>query len=109
MSTLWERAAKEPTPVAVEAELTVNAIEKAVQEQSSEWKSIKDAALANLAERPGAMSPRPGSSPMAPRLTKPLPAIPAFVEKPVQTPKKRRSARRKKIVKSESPEASGVA
>ncbi len=113
MSTLWERAAEEPPPVAVEAELTVDAIEKAEAQRSSEWQAVKEAALASLPEIPAVPSPRPGSSPMAPRLARPepeeLPAIPIFAERPARAPKKRKSAKRKKPAGTESPEASGVA
>ena len=107
MSTLWERAAEEPPPVAVETELTVNAIEKAESQRSSEWQAVKEAALANLAEKPAVLSPPPGSSPMAPRLARPqpeeLPTIPVFAEKPATAPKKRKSAKRKKIPRLKAP------
>jgi diguanylate cyclase (GGDEF)-like protein/PAS domain S-box-containing protein len=120
MSNLWERATHEPVPVPVETELTVDAIEHAEQlhenaepTQSPEWQAIKAVALAIQAQKPGGMSPPPGSSPMAPRLVRStleeLPSIPPSESKPEKKPKKKTAAKRKQAAKKESPEASGVA
>ncbi len=115
MSTLWERAAREPLPVAVETELTVDAIEKAVSEKNSEWEAIKEVALAIEAEKSVGMSPPLGSSPMAPRLVKPVPKeVPAPPEAeieitPVKKPKKKKiAAKKNQEPNKESSEASGV-
>ena len=112
MSNLWERANHEPVPVAIEADLTVDAIEKAASEKNSEWQAMKEAALAIQAEKSAVKSPPPGSSPMAPRLLKTvleeLPPLPVPAEKPVKVPKKKMPAKRKKAPRKESPETSGV-
>jgi hypothetical protein len=72
MSNLWERAAHEPTPVAVDKDFSVMAIDIAVSQKNSEWEMMKEVALAIQAEKSAALPP-PGSSPMAPRFSKPLP------------------------------------
>jgi EAL domain-containing protein (putative c-di-GMP-specific phosphodiesterase class I) len=120
MSNLWERATHEPVPLPVETELTVDAIESAQQPmvnagppQSDEWKAIKAVAMAIQARKPVAISPPPGSSPMAPRLVRAepeeLPGIPLSVPKPAKKPKRKNPAKKRQASKKETPEASGVA
>ena len=120
MSNLWERATHEPVPLPVETELTVDAIESAQQPlvnagppQSDEWKAIKAVALAIQARKPVAISPPPGSSPMAPRLVRAepeeLPGIPLSVPKPAKKPKRKTPGKKRQASKKETPEASGVA
>jgi hypothetical protein len=122
MSNLWERATREPVPLPVETELTVDASESAeqpqldpVQTQDPDWLAVKAVALAIQAEKAAAQLPRPGSSPMAPRPRpirlepEELPSLPLSQGQPMKKPKKKTPAKKRLAPKKESPEASGVA
>ena len=113
MSTLWERAAKEPAPLATDREITTSAIAKADIQQNAEWETIKDVALAVHAKKLVESMPPPGSSPMAPRLTKPapveLPALSEIRDEPAKKEKKKPAAKKKRLPKKDNPESSSVA
>lgn len=116
ISTLWERATREPELALRDGELSSAAIEEAVAQRQRALAAERQAAAA-LAERV-AEAPPPGSSPMAPRPSKQepieLPSI--FPPKPVPVARKPAKAKpakktRKKPVKTARPKAtaSGVA
>jgi hypothetical protein len=111
MSNLWERAAHEPTPVAVDKDFSVRAIDIAVSQKNSEWEMMKEVALAIQAEKSAALPP-PGSSPMAPRFSKPLPEelppLPVAEDKPAKKPKKKPGGKKKPALKNEDPKPSSV-
>ena len=104
MSNLWERAAHEPTPIAVDKDFSVKAIDIAVSQKNSEWEMMKEVALAIQAEKSAALPPL-GSSPMAPRFSKPvaeeLPPLPVVEDKPAKKPKKKTTAKKKQVSKQE--------
>ena len=112
MSNLWERAAHEPTPVAVDTDFSVRAIDIAVSQKNSEWEMMKEVALALQAEKSSSL-PLPGSSPMAPRFSKPvaeeLPPLPVAEDKPAKKAKKKPAGKKKQVIKNEDPKPSSVA
>ena len=132
MSNLWERAAHEPTPVAVDKDFSVMAIDIAVSQKNSEWEMMKEVALAIQAEKSAALPP-PGSSPMAPRFSKPLPEelpplpeelpplpeelppvpeelppMPVVEEKSAKKTKKKPAGKKKQVLNKEDPKPSSV-
>jgi hypothetical protein len=112
MSTLWERAAHEPVPPAVDAELTTSAIEKAGSQKNAEWETVKEVALAIQAKKLNETTPPLGSSPMAPRLVKPalvdLPTIVANENKLEKKPRKKSAAKKKRVSEKLDPKPSSV-
>jgi hypothetical protein len=111
MSNLWERAAHEPTPVAVDKDFSVRAIDIAVSQKNSEWEMMKEVALAIQAEKSAAL-PLPGSSPMAPRFSKSLPEelppLPVAEHRPAKKPKKKPAGKKKQELRKEDPKPSSV-
>jgi EAL domain-containing protein (putative c-di-GMP-specific phosphodiesterase class I) len=112
ISTLWERAAHEPAPVAKNTEFTVSAIENAVSQKNAEWETIKEVAPAIHAEKTGEKPPPLGSSPMAPRLARPAPAeLPttlATKDKSAKKVKMKPVTKKKRAFEKEHPKPSSV-
>jgi outer membrane biosynthesis protein TonB len=112
MSTLWERAAHEPEPLAVATEVTTSAIENAASRKTFEQDAVKEVARAIEVEKTAEKVPPLGSSPMAPRVAKlvpeELPPLAAVKDKPAKKLKKKPAEKKKPAPESDQSKPSGV-
>ena len=112
MSTLWERAAHEPVPLAVDTEVTTSAIENAASRKTSEREAVKEVARAMEVEKTAEKVPPLGSSPMAPRVAKlapeELPPLAAVKGKPAKKLKKTPPEKKQLASESDQSKPSGV-
>jgi len=105
-------AAHEPASVAMDKDFSVRAIDIAVSQKNSEWEMMKEVALATHAEKSASLPPL-GSSPMAPRFSKPvaeeLPPLPLAEDRVAKKSKKKPAGKKKQALKNEDPKPSSVA
>ena len=116
MSNLWERAAHEPVPFAVETELTASAIENAsIPRKTSRASGSGKGSCPghtggkNCRESPAARFVTHGAARCANPHLKNCHAFPWLKSKPAKKPKKKPAEKKKLASKKESPKPSGVA